>query len=305
MSDLPLAYAPEVADARAEGRPIVALESTIITHGMPFPQNLETARLVEATVRDAGATPATIAVMGGQLHIGLSKDKLAALAETKDAMKLSRADLAACLASGRTGATTVAATMIAAHLAGIDVFATGGIGGVHRGAENSFDISADLHELARTPVTVVAAGAKAILDLDKTLEVLETLGVPVIGFGQDELPAFWSRNSGLAAPLRMDTAAEIAAAHRMRVRLGLDGGQLVANPIPADNEIPREEITPAIEAALAEADRQGIAAKEVTPFLLQRIFELTKGRSLEANIALVRNNARLGAAIAAAIAAEA
>ena len=305
MSDLPLAYAPEVADARAEGRPIVALESTIITHGMPFPQNLETARLVEATVRDAGATPATIAVMGGQLHIGLSKDKLAALAETQDAMKLSRADLAACLASGRTGATTVAATMIAAHLAGIDVFATGGIGGVHRGAENSFDISADLHELARTPVTVVAAGAKAILDLDKTLEVLETLGVPVIGFGQDELPAFWSRNSGLAAPLRMDTAAEIAAAHRMRVRLGLDGGQLVANPIPADNEIPREEITPAIEAALAEADRQGIAAKEVTPFLLQRIFELTKGRSLEANIALVRNNARLGAAIAAAIAAEA
>ena len=305
MSDLPLAYAPEVADARAEGRPIVALESTIITHGMPFPQNLETARLVEATVRDAGATPATIAVMGGQLHIGLSKDKLAALAETQDAMKLSRADLAACLASGRTGATTVAATMIAAHLAGIDVFATGGIGGVHRGAENSFDISADLHELARTPVTVVAAGAKAILDLDKTLEVLETLGVPVIGFGQDELPAFWSRNSGLAAPLRMDTAAEIAAAHRMRVRLGLDGGQLVANPIPAKNEIPREEITPAIEAALAEADRQGIAAKEVTPFLLQRIFELTKGRSLEANIALVRNNARLGAAIAAAIAAEA
>ena len=305
MSDLPLAYAPEVADARAEGRPIVALESTIITHGMPFPQNLETARLVEATVRDAGATPATIAVMGGQLHIGLSKDKLAALAETQDAMKLSRADLAACLASGRTGATTVAATMIAAHLAGIDVFATGGIGGVHRGAENSFDISADLHELARTPVTVVAAGAKAILDLDKTLEVLETLGVPVIGFGQDELPAFWSRTSGLAAPLRMDTAAEIAAAHRMRVRLGLDGGQLVANPIPADNEIPREEITPAIEAALAEADRQGIAAKEVTPFLLQRIFELTKGRSLEANIALVRNNARLGAAIAAAIAAEA
>ena len=305
MSDLPLAYAPEVADARAEGRPIVALESTIITHGMPFPQNLETARLVEATVRDAGATPATIAVMGGQLHIGLSNDMLAALAETKDAMKLSRADLAACLASGRTGATTVAATMIAAHLAGIDVFATGGIGGVHRGAENSFDISADLHELARTPVTVVAAGAKAILDLDKTLEVLETLGVPVIGFGQDELPAFWSRTSGLAAPLRMDTAAEIAAAHRMRVRLGLDGGQLVANPIPADNEIPREEITPAIEAALAEADRQGIAAKEVTPFLLQRIFELTKGRSLEANIALVRNNARLGAAIAAAIAAEA
>jgi pseudouridylate synthase len=217
-------------------------------------------------------------------------------------MKLSRADLAACLAGGRTGATTVAATMICAHLAGIEVFATGGIGGVHRGAEASFDISADLQELARTPVTVVAAGAKAILDLPKTLEVLETLGVPVIAYGQDAFPAFWSRDSGLAAPLRMDSAEQIAAAHRMRAALGLSGGQLVANPIPAEAEIAREEIVPAIEAALAEADAQGIAAKAVTPFLLDRIFEITEGRSLEANIALVKANARLGAAIARALA---
>ncbi|SPH17832.1 Pseudouridine-5'-phosphate glycosidase [Defluviimonas aquaemixtae] len=305
MTDLPLAYAPEVADARAEGRPIVALESTIITHGMPYPQNLETARLVEATVRDAGAVPATIAVMMGMVHVGLSDDRLAALAQTRDAMKLSRADLAVCLATGRTGATTVAATMIAARLAGIAVFATGGIGGVHRGAETSFDVSADLNELARTPVTVVAAGAKAILDVEKTLEVLETLGVPVIAYGQDDFPAFWSRRSGLAAPLRMDSADEIAAAHLMRARLGLEGGQLVANPIPAGDEIPRDEITPAIDAALGEASRRHIAAKEVTPFLLQRIFDLTDGRSLDANIALVRNNARLGAAIAAAIASRA
>jgi pseudouridine-5'-phosphate glycosidase len=217
-------------------------------------------------------------------------------------MKLSRADLAVCMAQGRTGATTVAATMIAAHLAGIAVFATGGIGGVHRGAETSFDISADLTELARTPVTVVAAGAKAILDLPKTLEVLETQGVPVIAVGQDEFPAFWSRASGLAAPLRIDSAAGIAAAHRMRARLGLAGGQLVANPIPTEAEIPRAEIMPVIETALAEAAAQGIAAKAVTPFLLSRIFEMTEGRSLRSNIALVLNNARLGAAIATEIA---
>lgn len=295
----PLAFSPEVASARRDGRPIVALESTIITHGMPFPQNLETARRVEAEVRAAGAVPATIAAMGGRLHIGLDEDTLERLAQATDVLKLSRADLAACLAQGRTGATTVAATMIAAHLAGIAVFATGGIGGVHRGAETSFDISADLQELARTPVTVVAAGAKAILDLPKTMEVLETLGVPVIAVGQDELPAFWSRSSGLRAPLRMDRAEEIAAAHLMRARLGLPGGQLVANPIPVGAEIPRDEILPAIEAALAEAAAQGIAAKEVTPFLLSRILALTEGRSLRANIALVLNNARLAAAIAA------
>ena len=301
MTPLPLAFAPDVAEARAAGAPIVALESTIITHGMPYPQNLETARRVEAEVRGAGAVPATIAVIKGRLHIGLAAAELEALAQARDVMKLSRADLAACLAAGRTGATTVAATMIAARLAGIAVFATGGIGGVHRGAESSFDISADLRELAETPVTVVAAGAKAILDLPKTLEVLETLGVPVIAYGQDAFPAFWSRESGLAAPLRMDTAEAIAAAHLMRARLGLPGGQLVANPIPEAAEIPRAVIDPVIETALAAAAAKGIAAKEVTPFLLSRIFELTEGRSLEANIALVLNNARLGAAIAAAI----
>lgn len=292
----------EVAAARAEGAPIVALESTIITHGMPFPQNVETARRVEQAVRAGGATPATIAVIEGRLHIGLSDPQLLALGQAQGVMKLSRADMAACLASGKTGATTVAATMIAARLAGIEVFATGGIGGVHRGAETSFDISADLHELAQTPVTVIAAGAKAILDLPKTLEVLETLGVPVIAFGQDELPAFWSRQSGLTAPLRMDSAAEIAAAHRMRGALGLPGGQLVANPIPADAEIPSSVLAPHITKALAEAEAQGIAAKAVTPFLLQRIFELTHGASLEANIALVLNNARLGAQIAVELA---
>ena len=297
----PLTFSPDVAEARASRAPIVALESTIITHGMPFPQNVETAIKVEAAVREAGAVPATIAVMGGRIHVGLSAGELDRLGQTKDAMKLSRADMAACLVSGRTGATTVAATMIAAHLAGIEVFATGGIGGVHRGAETSFDISADLHELAATPVTVVAAGAKAILDLPKTLEVLETLGVPVIAVGQDELPAFWSRASGLKAPLRMDTAAEIAAAHIMRGRLGLPGGQLVANPIPAAAEIPREVIMPVVEQALAETASGGISAKAVTPFLLDRLFTLTKGQSLTANIELVLNNARLAARIAAAI----
>jgi pseudouridine-5'-phosphate glycosidase len=299
---LPLVLSPEVEKARADGAAIVALESTIITHGMPFPQNVETAQRVEAEVRAHGAVPATIAILDRQIHIGLTEAELLTLAQAKDVAKLSRADLAACLASGGTGATTVAATMICAHLAGIEVFATGGIGGVHRGAEHSFDISADLRELAETPVTVVAAGAKAILDLPKTLEYLETLGVPVIAFGQDDFPAFWSRSSGLRAPLRMDSAAEIAAAHRMRARLGLPGGQLVANPIPTGAEIPRAEIMPHIEAALAEASAQGIAAKAVTPFLLQRIFEATAGRSLAANIALVLSNARLAAAIARSLA---
>ena len=297
-----IVYSDEVAAARAKGAPIVALESTIITHGMPYPQNIETARRVEATVREHGATPATIAVIAGRLHVGLNAEQLEALGQATSVMKLSRADMAACIAAGQTGATTVAATMIAAHLAGIEVFATGGIGGVHRGAEQSFDISADLHELAQTGVTVIAAGAKAILDLPKTLEVLETLGVPVIAFGQDELPAFWSRQSGLKAPLRMDSPAEIARAHRLRAALGLPGGQLVANPIPADAEIVAEVLAPHIAKALAEAEAQGIAAKAVTPSLLQRIFELTLGASLEANIALVLNNARLGAAIAVELA---
>ena len=299
---LPVELSAEVAAARAAGSAIVALESTIITHGMPYPQNVDTARIVEGDIRAHGATPATIAVMQGRIHIGLSDDQLTALGQASNVAKLSRADLAACIALGGTGATTVAATMICARLAGIGVFATGGIGGVHRGAETSFDISADLMELAQTPVTVIAAGAKAILDLPKTLEVLETQGVPVIAFGQDEFPAFWSRSSGLKAPLRMDSAAQIAAAHRMRGLLALPGGQLIANPIPLSAELPRDEITPHIEAALAEAVAKGIAAKAVTPFLLQRIFELTKGRSLTANIELVRNNARLGAEIAVELA---
>lgn len=299
-----LTLSAEVRSALAARAPVVALESTIITHGMPYPQNRDTALAVEAEVRAGGAAPATIAVMQGQIHIGLGADALDALAQTPDAMKLSRADLAVCLASGRTGATTVAATMICAHLAGIEVFATGGIGGVHRGAEHSFDVSADLQELATTPVSVVAAGAKAILDLPKTLEVLETLGVPVIAVGQDAFPAFWSRDSGLRAPLRLDSPAAIARAHRMRRALGLAGGQLIANPIPAADEIPRAEITPLIAQALADAEAAGIAAKAVTPYLLARLYTLTAGRSLQANIALVRHNARLAAAIAGALAGE-
>ena len=295
-----IAYSPEVAAAKTAGQPLVALESTIITHGMPFPQNVETARAVEATVRAGGAVPATIAVLDGRLHVGLTDVQLDALGQAQGVAKLSRADFAACLATGGTGATTVAATMIAAHLAGIDVFATGGIGGVHRGAETSFDISADLGELARTPVTVVAAGAKAILDIPKTLEVLETSGVPVIAYGQDDFPAFWSRSSGLAAPLRMDRPADIARAARMRAAMGLEGGQLVANPIPVEDEIPAETLAPVIAAALAAAERAGISAKGVTPFLLDHIFHATGGASLTANIALVRNNARLAAQIAQA-----
>ncbi len=294
-------FSSEIQDARRANRPIVALESTIITHGMPYPQNVATARKVEAVVREAGATPATIAVLDGEICVGLSDAQLTQLAQAKDVMKLSRADLAVAVASKRTGSTTVAATMICARRAGIEVFATGGIGGVHRGAELSFDISADLRELADTAVTVVSAGAKAILDLPKTLEVLETYGVPVIAFGQDEFPAFWSRSSGLHAPLRIDAPAEIAAAHLQRGRLGLPGGQLVANPIPVSAEIPREVIAPFVEKALAEATERRIASKAVTPFLLQRIFELTEGRSLNANIALVLNNAVLAAAIATEI----
>jgi pseudouridine-5'-phosphate glycosidase len=297
-----ITLSPEVAAAQAKGAPVVALESTIITHGMPYPQNLQTARRVEAEVRSAGAVPATIAVMGGRIRVGLPDADLEDLAQTPDAAKLSRADLAVCLAGGGVGATTVAATMICAARAGIAVFATGGIGGVHKGAENSFDISADLRELAHTPVTVVAAGAKAILDLPKTLEVLETLGVPVIACGQDAFPAFWSRDSGLRAPLRMDRADDIAAAHMMRARLGVPGGQLVANPIPEADEIAAETLAPMIAQAQTEADAQAITGKAVTPFLLQRLFELTEGRTLTANIALVLNNARLAARIARALA---
>ncbi|NKX74702.1 pseudouridine-5'-phosphate glycosidase [Rhodobacteraceae bacterium R_SAG3] len=293
-----ITYSAEVEAARAEGKPIVALESTIITHGMPYPQNVEVAAQVEADIRAAGAVPATMAVIKGTLHVGLEADTLQSLGQAEGVAKISRADFAACMASGGTGATTVAATMIAARLAGISVFATGGIGGVHKGAETSFDISADLLELAQTAVTVVAAGAKAILDVPKTLEVLETQGVPVIAYGQDRFPAFWSATSDLSAPLRMDSAADIARAHFLRGALELPGGQLVANPIPAEEQIPAEDLAPIIAQAQSEADAQGVTGKDVTPFLLQRIFELTEGRSLEANIALVRNNARLAAEIA-------
>ena len=253
-----LDVAPEVAEALRHGQPVVALESTIISHGMPYPQNVATALQVQADVRAAGAVPATVAVLNGRLQAGLSDAAIEQLGRHGTQVeKVSRRDLPFVLAAGRSGATTVAATMIVAAQAGIRVFATGGIGGVHRGAAQSFDISADLQELARTPVTVVAAGAKAILDLPKTLEVLETLGVPVIAFGQDQLPAFWSRESGLAAPLRMDDPAEIAASARIRRALGLAGGQLVVNPIPPEAEIPREVMIPVVEQALAEADAQG------------------------------------------------
>ena len=296
-----ITYAPEVQAAREAHKPVVALESTIITHGMPWPENLEMANSVEHCIRDAGAVPATIAVLEGRLCVGLSQQQLRQLAQTRDVAKLSRADLAACLATGGTGATTVASTMIGAAQAGISVFATGGIGGVHRGAESSFDISADLYELAQTPVTVVAAGAKAILDLPKTLEVLETLGVPVIAYRHDWFPAFWSATSDLPAPLRMDTVDQIARAHTTRAQLGLFGGQLVANPVPVKDQISQREMAPFITQALAEAAQQGITGKKVTPFLLQRIFALTQGRSLQTNIALVRNNARLGAEIASEI----
>ncbi|MCX7559852.1 pseudouridine-5'-phosphate glycosidase [Sulfitobacter sp. F26204] len=301
MTSIPMKLSAEIAQARDNEKPVVALESTIITHGMPYPQNLEVAQQVEADVREAGAVPATIAVMDGTLHIGLEAEDLSNLAQAKGVAKLSRADMAVCIATGGTGATTVAATMIAAHMAGISVFATGGIGGVHKGAEFSFDISADLLELAQTPVTVVAAGAKAILDVSKTLEVLETQGVPVIAFGQDSFPAFWSATSELAAPLRLDSVDAIAQAHLMRAAMGLPGGQLIANPIPTASEIPAEILAPVIAQAQQDADLHGITGKGVTPYLLQRIFELTEGRSLTANIALVRNNARLAGQIAAAL----
>lgn len=293
-----LILSPEVQNTT---NPIVALESTIITHGMPYPQNLETARIIENDIREAGATPATIAIMNGAIHVGLTDNELEDLAQAKDVMKLSRADLAFGVSSGRTGATTVAATMIYANLAGIEVFATGGIGGVHRGAENSFDVSADLTELGKTPVIVVGAGAKAILDMPKTLEILETGGVPVVTYGQDEFPAFWSASSSLPSPLRADSADEIARAFETRKALNIEGGMLVANPVPQADEIPADIMAPFIAQAISEADAQGISAKEVTPFLLQRIFELTDGKSLTCNIALVRNNARLAAKIATSL----
>ena len=293
-----LEFTAEIKQALAEGQPVVALESTIITHGMPWPQNIETAQAVETHVREAGAIPATIAIINGKIKIGLSEDDLEVLSKTQDAMKLSRADMAFALSQNRLGSTTVAATMMAAELAGIEVFATGGIGGVHKGGESSMDISADLRELEKTPVIVVCAGAKAILDIERTLEVLETNGVPVVSMGVDEVPAFWSRDSGIASPLRLDTAAQVAHFWNTRKSLHQRGGLLIANPVPEQDQIESKIMNGFISQAVEEADRQGIKGKAVTPWLLAKIFELTDGDSLSTNVALICNNAKIAGEIA-------
>ncbi|MGM9575178.1 MAG: pseudouridine-5'-phosphate glycosidase [Oscillospiraceae bacterium] len=291
-----LDIAPEVAEALKNGRPVVALESTIISHGMPYPKNVETAMLVEKTIRDNGAVPATIAVIGGRLKAGLSREEIEYLGKAGRAVaKASRRDLAALVAAGKDGATTVTTTMIIAHMAGIDIFATGGIGGVHRGAETTMDISADLEELGSTPVMVVCAGAKSILDLGLTLEYLETKGVPVIGYGTDELPAFYTRQSGFGVDYRADSPAQLASMFKAQKELGLRGGMLVTNPIPEEYAMDKAVIDAAIEQALRESVEQGIHGKETTPFLLARVVELTGGSSLESNIQLVLNNAALAA----------
>lgn len=294
--------APEVQAALSAGKPVVALESTIITHGMPFPDNNAMAANVEAIIRSEGAVPATIAVVKGRLKIGLTDAERENLAQVTDAMKVSRADLSFAVAEGRTAGTTVAATMLAAEMVGIHVFATGGIGGVHAGAETSFDISADLEELGRTPVIVVCAGAKAILDLEKTMEVLETKGVPVVGFGTDMLPAFWSRESHIKAPLRLDSADAIARFQKVRETLGVVGGMLITNPIPHESEIPASVMQGHIAKALVAAAKNNVTGKAVTPFLLSEILKLTGGESLKSNIALVENNARLASRIAISLA---
>lgn len=297
-----LDIAPEVKAALDEGRPVVALESTIISHGMPYPRNVETALMVEQAVRDCGAVPATIAVIGGRLKAGLSRDEIEYLGKTgRGVAKASRRDLPALVARGADGATTVTTTMIIARMAGIKVFATGGIGGVHRGAETTMDISADLEELARTPVMVVCAGAKSILDLGLTLEYLETKGVPVIGFGTDELPAFYTRQSGFGVDYRVDSPEELAAMFRAQRDLGYEGGMLVTNPIPEQYSMDKAVIDAAIEQALKECAEQGIHGKETTPFLLAKVVELTGGESLESNIKLVLNNARVAAQTACAL----
>jgi pseudouridine-5'-phosphate glycosidase len=291
-------YSSAVEQAIKNDEPIVALESTIITHGMPWPENLKTAKSVEAIVREYGATPATIAVIKGVINVGLEDEILSELSESRDFRKLSRADLAHCLVKKETGATTVAATMIIAKLAGIKIFATGGIGGVHKFAEKTFDISADLQELSSTGVSVVCAGPKAILDIPKTLEVLETLGVPVITYRQAKLPAFWSSDSPFASPLSLDDAHSIAKSHKIRENLGLPGGQLIANPIPEEDQIPFEIIEPIVIEAVKQANESNILAKDVTPFILSKINQLSKGKSLLANIALINNNAKLASEIA-------
>ncbi|WP_141730753.1 pseudouridine-5'-phosphate glycosidase [Oligoflexus tunisiensis] len=294
---------PEVAQAKAEGRAVVALESTIISHGMPYPQNVATAREVEAIIRSEGAVPATIGIIKGRVKIGLTEEELESFGQNRSVEKVSRRDFPLLVAQKMDGATTVAGTMIAAQWAGIRIFVTGGLGGVHRGAAESWDISADLTELMQTDVCVICAGVKSILDIPKTLEVLETSGVPVIGYGTDEFPAFFTRSSGCPVLQRVDDLAALAGIIRTKYELGLKGGVVVANPIPAEHEIPAIEIDKTIEEALSDAQRQGISGKAVTPFLLKNIVERTQGRSLKSNIALVKNNARVGARLAVSVAA--
>ena len=294
---------PEVAEALAAGKPVVALESTIISHGMPYPQNVETALNVERIIRENGAVPATIAIIGGRLKAGLSPEEIEYFGKKGQAIhKASRRDLAVLCARGEDGATTVATTMIIAHMAGIKIFATGGIGGVHRGAETTMDISADLEELGRTPVMVVCAGAKSILDLGLTLEYLETKGVPVIGYGTEELPAFYTRQSGFGVDYRIDTPEELAAAFKAGIDMGMKSGMLVTNPIPEEFAMPKEVIDRAIDQAIGECNANGIHGKETTPFLLARVAELTGGDSLASNIRLVFNNAKVAAQTACAYA---
>jgi pseudouridine-5'-phosphate glycosidase len=297
-----LSLATEVRAALDAGQPVVALESTLIAHGMPYPQNLEMARRLATAVREEGAVPAVIAVGRGRILVGLDDADLQAIAEARHVAKISRREIGAFLVSGKLGATTVASTMACAHLAGIRVFATGGIGGVHRDAESTFDISADLDEFTRTPVAVISAGAKAILDLPKTLEYLETKGVPVVGYRTDTFPAFFSRSSGLSLELRCDTPDEVASILLMQDRLGFGTGTLIANPIPEEHALPEKDIEVALARALAEAKRKGVTGKEVTPHLLGALVELTDGLSLAANMALAEQNARLGARIAVAYA---
>ncbi|WP_417092800.1 pseudouridine-5'-phosphate glycosidase [Intestinimonas timonensis] len=295
-----LDVSPEVAEAVAAGKPVVALESTIISHGMPYPQNVETALKVESIIRENGAVPATIAILGGRLKAGLTPEEIEYLGKKgHEVTKASRRDLAVLVSKGADGATTVTTTMMIAYMAGIQIFATGGIGGVHRGAETTMDISADLEELAQTPVMVVCAGAKSILDLGLTLEYLETHGVPVIGYGTKELPAFYTRKSGFAVDYELDSPAELAAAFKASQDMGLKGGMLVTNPIPEEFSMDPAVINKAIDEAIAEANAQGIHGKESTPFLLAKVKELTGGDSLDSNIQLVFNNARLAAQTAA------
>ena len=298
-----LAVAPEVREALGQGRPVVALESTIISHGMPYPHNVAMAREVEQIVRDGGAVPATIAILHGRPTVGLSDDELEMFGKDTAIRKVSVRDIPHVVATGVHGATTVASTMRIAALAGIRVFVTGGLGGVHQGAESSMDVSADLTELSRTEVAVISAGVKSILDIGRTIEVLETLGVPVVGYGTDEFPSFFSRSSGISVPMRVDTPEEAARLIRASLDLGLGSGISIANPVPVEDEMPRDEIDGVIAQALADCDALGVSGKDITPYLLGRIIELSDGRSLETNLALVRNNARVGTAIAVAFAA--